>query len=378
MKKLLISIIKLIKRIQKAMHRKPVILIYSLSTTMDEHVFLYYNAVKNQNYKFRFIFWNCGKIDKTKYKKFNLDKHLIIKNKFAYLLSNPDLIVTADLFVKYLKIFPTKTLYLNHGASTICWNNNQNTCYSYHPEKPIFDIYFETSKLIYENKNEILNYSDKIVFAGNKHSDKFAELINQQEHFKKQLGINLRQKTIFIVGSWNKHSLFHKLGKNLLSEIKRLAQNESLKFIVSIHPKEYENYDENIEPLGKFIDELENYNVIVRKPGSDMMPYLIASDLIISDFTAMTDNAIMAEKDIIYSDFDTSNLYKYSSVYRLKNTLPTISNPFDLEKFVLMNYPKKYKKEILKIKEEMTTPNGFYTNLCINTTKNLLNKSKAK
>lgn len=379
MKKLLRRILAfpfiVIKKFGKLFHKKPLILIYSHNHTMDEHVMLYYNICKNENYKFKFVFWKDKKtIDKERYKNHNINKNLVIKNKLSYFFSNPDLFVVADLHIKRPTIFVAKSLYLNHGASTICWNNNQNTCYSYSDGHAIYDVYFETSKYAFEKFKNLKNYENHIVFAGNKYSDDFEQLIKNKDTYRKQFNITPEQKVIFLVGSWRQESLFHQLGKEVFDELKDLAKNKKYKFMVSIHPNEYRNYSKVTEPFGKYVDELADFDIIVRKPGTDMMPYLIASDLIVSDFTAMTDNAIMAEKDIVYSDFDDSNMFAYSSAYRLKKILPVISKASELKDIIKKAYPKELRNEILKIKAEMKTPTGFYSELCKNTTKQLLNK----
>ena len=235
-------------------------------------------------------------------------------------------------------------------------------------------MYFETNKLVYDKFKDLKNYENHLVFAGNKYSDEFRKQILNKEKFKKDFNIKANQKVVFLIGSWKSSSLFHKLGKDIFDELKRLAKNEKYKFMVSIHPNEYRNYSKVTEPFGKYVDELANFGIIVRKPGTDMMPYLYASDIVISDFSSMTENAVMAEKDIIFSEFDDNLLFAYSSAYRLKKIVPILSKASDLENIIKQPYPKEIKKEILKIKAEMETPEGFYAELCKKTTKELLNK----
>ena len=183
-----------------------------------------------------------------------------------------------------------------------------------------------------------------------------------------------------MVGSWKPDSLFQQLGKDIFEEIKELAKDSKYKFILSIHPNEYmdearykSQFPDN-EPFGKYVDEMVNYNCIVRKPGEDFIPYLVASDLVICDYSSMSDNAIMCEKNIVYSEFGESELYELSSSMRLKKHLPILRKAEDLEKIISKEYNEEHKKRILEIKEEMYAPSGYYEKICIESVDKLLKK----
>ncbi|MBR2391779.1 MAG: CDP-glycerol glycerophosphotransferase family protein [Clostridia bacterium] len=383
MKKLIKNIIKntliLYKKLTSKLKIKKSILFCSQSTTMDEHLLKVYNCIKDENFNIKFVFFNKSKIDKVKYQKYNLNKKLIIKSKVKFFLCNPDLIITADLM--YLsKYFISKILYINHGSSTICFEGHKDIAFSYHNvllngEKP-YDLYFETNKKACEHMQSLKEYENKIVFSGNKFSDELNSEMKNYEKYRTQLGIKPNQKTIFIAASWKESSLFHKLGKSIFEEIKNLSKNEDLKFILSIHPNEYHVYDENIEPLGKYVDEMEQFGCIIKKPGTDFIPYMIASDLVICDFSSVGDNAIMAEKNLVYSEFSRDDLYEFSSANVLYDKLPKLKNSKDLEKIISSKYPKEAKAEILNFKELMTSPKGSYKQLCIKHIKSLLTKKE--
>lgn len=383
MKKLIKNIIKntliLYKKLTSKFKRKQTILFCSQSTTMDEHLLKVYNSIKDENFNIKFAFFKQSKIDKIKYQKYHLNKKLIIRNKVKFFLSNPDLIITADL--TYLsKYFISKILYINHGSSTICFEGHKHIAFSYHNvllkgEKP-YDLYFETNKKACEHMQSLKEYKDKIVFSGNKFSDELNSEMENYEKYRTQLGIKSNQKAILIAGSWKPASLFQKLGKSLFEELKTLSKNEDLKFILSIHPNEYHVYDENIEPLGKHVDEMEQFGCIIKKPGTDFIPYMIASDLVICDFSSVGDNAIMAEKDLVYSEFSRDDLYEFSSANVLYDKLPKLENSKDLEKIITSKYPKEAKAEILNFKELMNSPKGSYKELCIKHIKSLLTKKE--
>ena len=220
-------------------------------------------------------------------------------------------------------------------------------------------------------------YKNNVVYAGTKYSDKYKELTINYEKFRELLGIKSKQKAIFLVGSWQKKSLFHKLGKPLFEKLKELAKNKDYKFIVSIHPNEYKVYDPNIEPLGKYVDELENHEIIVRKPGTDMMPFLIASDLVIADFSSMGDNAVLAGKPLCYTPFSTDDLFFLSIANRLMNKIPTINTADELDQIISKPYSKTAMKEINIIKNDLLTPIGYYKQVCKTETQKLIQQKKS-
>ncbi|MBO5344492.1 MAG: CDP-glycerol glycerophosphotransferase family protein [Clostridia bacterium] len=367
------------KKLTAKFKRKQTVLLCCQSTTMDEHLLKVYNSIKDENLKIKFVFFKQSKIDKTRYQNYGLNKKLIIKSKVKFFFSNPNLIVTADLMYQS-KYFISKILYVNHGSSTICIEGHKNVAFSYNNvllkgEKP-YDLYFETNKLACKYMQSLEKFKDKVVFSGNKFSDELNSEMENYEKYRTQLGIKPNQKTIFIAASWKESSLFHKLGKSIFEEIKNLSKNEDLKFILSIHPNEYHVYDENIEPLGKYVDEMEQFGCIIKKPGTDFIPYMIASDLVICDYSSVGDNAIMAEKDLVYSEFSRDDLYEFSSANVLYDKLPKLKNSKDLEKIISSKYPKEAKAEILNFKELMTSPKGSYKQLCIKHIKSLLTKKE--
>ena len=85
---------------------------------------------------------------------------------------------------------------------------------------------------------------------------------------------------------------------------------------------------------------------------------------------------VMAEKNIIYSEFSDINLFKLSSPYRLKKIFPVVKNSLQFEDILLNKYSDKYKKQILDVKKEMYAENFFYENQCKKTTEELMETKK--
>lgn len=372
LKTIKLSIIKILKKIGISSGKCDV-LIYSHYTTMDLHVLQFYNAINGENLKVKFMFFYRGKLDKERYNSYGLNKKDVIFSNSKYLFLKPRIIVIADLNPYGQQVFNSKFIYVNHGSNTLAFGNT-STAYSYQNNKKYYDVYFETNNIVVEKFDANPNVKEKLVFSGNKFNDNYKLISKQRNELREQYKILPEQKTVFICGSWNKDSLFHIIGLEGLEKIKKFAQNENYKIIVSIHPNEYVVYDEKIKPLGSEIDKLEDYGVIVRKPSEDFVPFIVMSDLVISDFSSMGDHALMMGKPICYSKFDYDKIFEYACCKLLKDKVPFFDNIEDFEKCITEKYPKESMKEIENVREKMDTPIGFWDELCKKIVRELMEK----
>lgn len=374
MKKVLQKILLKIKKLIQKIRRKKTILLLSNMITMDEHILRFYESVKDSKYRFKFVFFKSGNFDTERYRNYDLPKRSIIKNKLAYNFTNPNITVLADFYgMPFFVKDAGKVLYIGHGTTTVKGSNGVDAyCYSCAVDESIgcqIDCILESNKKIFDFYSKDKRYKS-VVWTGHKYSQLFDDEMLKYKQYRDELKIKENQKTIFIVGSWNDNSLFHKLGTEFLEKIKELAKNNKYKFILSVHPleylseDEYKKYNTSQSPMGGMIDELEQHGCIVRKPGTDFMPYLIASDLVFCDYSSMSDNAIMAEKNIVYSEFPDDNLFKLSSPYRLKKVLPVVKNVSQFEDILSNKYNDEFRKHILDVKNEMYSKDFFYENQC--------------
>lgn len=129
-----------------------------------------------------------------------------------------------------------------------------------------------------------------------KDADALISELDNYHDYRRKLGIKDDITLVSVFGTWRKESLFQYLGKEFLDELGRINKNEYM-FILSVHPREYVKYDDNIEPAGPLIDEYaDKYNFIVRKPSDSYIPYLIASDIVICDYSSLYENALIAKR----------------------------------------------------------------------------------
>ena len=70
---------------------------------------------------------------------------------------------------------------------------------------------------------------------------------------------------------------------------------------------------------------------MVRSPGEDWIPYIMASDVVVSDYSTMMSLAILAGKKVMLSDFPDEKIGVYSLGYQVKKTFPVLKDASELE-----------------------------------------------
>ena len=377
-----------IKKIAKKFRKIPYILLDSQIITMDEHLLKFYESIKDRNYKIKVAYFGPNKKGKTvldpqRAIAQGFDKKMVIKNKISYIFQSPDILVQADNSPSRAKFFDCKKINIGHGGSpTVNDKTDSGLPYIYgesarYKGKVLYDVFLEANKEVIPDIESIdPKLKNRIWFSGNKFIAKYEENKNKQSEFKKQLSIDNNKKTIMIIGSWGPNSLFHKLGKSLFEEIKELLQTNKYAFILSIHPREYTDFKDGNEPFGKYVDELSSFGAIIRKPGEDALPYIAASDLVFCDYSSMLEEAIMCEKDIVLSAFNSSALYRKAPAVILQDKIPVITDSKDLKTLIKNKYKEEYKKHILDFKKQSFASNDFYKEVCIKAVEYLLGNIK--
>lgn len=342
------------------------ILLYCNSNAMIEHLEDYYNIVKNENYNF-YIYYDKCVTRKTSIKE--------IKNKVLLYIMHYNLIVCADIILpKLMSQLAVPTLFVNHGLNIVTYNKKDFYTYSDYSRNRDGNTMF--TKMLEPNRriaNKIIRknneFKNVIEFSGYKYSDKIYNSIGQYKKFRELLNINDNDVLISVFSTWGDESLFHKVGNDFFNQ----ADLTHYKFVLSTHPKEYVK-DSGAESFGNYIDRKAELGFIVRKPGDDFLPYLIASDLIFCDYSSMYELALLANKPILFSDFSIEKLCDLSIAYQLiKNNDVVIFKAGDnlnqkINEALLKEIPSKYSKEIFVKRSD-------YENKVMDITINLLRRS---
>lgn len=83
--------------------------------------------------------------------------------------------------------------------------------------------------------------------------------------------------------------------------------------------------------MGEQVERQREKGHMVRSPGEDWIPYIMASDVVVSDYSTMMSLAILAGKKVMLSDFPDEKIGVYSLGYQVKKTFPVLKDASELE-----------------------------------------------
>ncbi len=251
-----------------------------------------------------------------------------------------DLIVCADM--RTPASFTRKTtplLYVNHGLHIISMDGGQ-TLYCYgayaHGEdgKPKFTKMCESNAVIMEAMKEAdPDMAKTMVHTGFKFAAQTQAALRRREEYRRLLRVSPDTCLVGLFGSWRENSLFHALGEGIFDACHSLL-GQGYQFLFSIHPNEYSAYDPVLLPMGQRVEAQRDRGMLVRSPKEDFLPYLVACDIVISDFSSLAESAILAGRKLIFSPYPDGIAWKGSLTAKARNLLPTLESPDGL-KFLL-------------------------------------------
>ena len=356
------------RRVQYVLHRcfskNKKVLLYCESSTMKPHIFNYYKCIKSLPNARVYIYYP---------KRWDNEVPTgvtLIKNDKVALFTPWDLIVCADAKVPlYFSKEETKTLYINHGLHMISYDDGESL-YAYSAGKGKFSCMLEPNRSYAKLLSDSLN--ENIKHTGYKNAKDLMDMQSEKEACRKKLGISFDETVVAVFGSWGSDSLFHAVGKALIDQARPL-QKSGYRFILSIHPKEYNKYDETIEPLGSFVDSLADEGFIVRNPKESSIDYMVASDIVICDYSTLCEEAMLAGKPVILSEFPISRVWKHSVIAEYKKCCykfdGTNSLKELLDKVLTDDELREYAGSLV---ENLLPPSEGYENTVFTVTKNLL------
>lgn len=363
---------------------KKKILLFCSSQTMEEHLVNFMEQLEEQpQYTFYLCFGDYYSSGKKQNKSQTLfrDKNVtMITTSWQLYMGLWDLIACADLELPFwVKKGTIPTIYVCHGSGAVSYDNGETT-YDYGKDsldkngQPIFDVMLEPNKETAKFMKKDPVFGKTIRSGGYRYAWRLKEASEQKEEYKKELGIPAERKVVSVWGSWGEESLFHTLGEDLFRVCEKLKQ-QGYAFIFSIHPREYQRYDTQIEPLGEKVEACREKGMIVRSPKQDWLPYMMASDVVLIDYSAMLSLAVLAGKKIIQTDFPEGKVWKRSMYAELRNVFPVISRAQDLEAALQeVLTTDRYEKEILRFQSQLYASKEDYKKFIQDTVQELINR----
>lgn len=344
-------------------HEEKNILLFCQSQTMEEHLLNFTEQLSDLP---EYSLYLCFGDDYPEGKKQSKERTLfrdtdipVVEKTWKLYTMRWSLIVCPNMdYPFWLKRGTIPVLYIGHGSGGISYDGGK-TSYDYSSAsldekgRPLFDIMLEPNKETAKFMKEDPVYGPVIRSNGYRFAYKFKEAAAKKKEYQRALGIPEGKKVVSVWGSWNKESLFHVLGPELFAVCRELKKQD-YEFIFSIHPREYQRYDDHIEPLGELVEKQREEGFVVRSPGEDWLPYMMASDLILVDYSAMLSLAVLAGRKVILSDFPDGRIWNRSMYYEIKQVFPVIASAGELAQALReVEHTDRYDREIERFQEQL-------------------------
>lgn len=242
-----------------------------------------------------------------------------------------DLIITADHGHAELA---TRTrcpvIYTGHGITGKVLAGEGGD-YSYGPRTrgpdgtPRYTCMLEASE---SNRRRIVvehpEYADVIRVVGSLKDDEVLDQLQNRRAFREQLGFRDEDTVVFVIGSWGPQSLFHTIGDGLIDAARALSD---YRFILCTHPHEYRPRPAGKRVWGEYLRALREEGFSVREPDQSWVPYLVASDVLITDHTSLSIYGVLAGKPMIWSPVPDEVIQEGSALWKLRAICHILEDP---------------------------------------------------
>jgi len=191
---------------------------------------------------------------------------------------------------------------------------------------------------------------DVIAVVGSLSNDRLLAEVERRRVFRNQFRFTDYDKVVFILSSWGEDCLLHTMGEDLVSAAISLA--DKYKFIISAHPHEYRSRPDGQRVWGEYLRTLSRDCFVVREPSESWIPYMIAADIVLSDFTCLLQSSALLQKPIILTSVPEERIWRGSVTWEIRQFAPIISDAKELggrlEQIVLGDYPFDQLEELSK------------------------------
>ena len=221
------------------------------------------------------------------------------------------------------------TLFVPHGIeSGLNLMNGQYTFSDFALDKKGDCRYTRMFAASYTNRNiaaEINNvFDDVTVVVGNLHDDKMLALAEQRDAIRSQMGFTSDDNVVLVLGAWGPQSLYNRMGDVILSQSRDLMGE--FRFILNVHPHEYRPKPSGERVWGEYLRTQKKNGFIIREPDEDWIPYMVACDVILTDYTSLALHGTLLKRPVVYVPLPESLKNPESLVWRLYELSPVIND----------------------------------------------------
>jgi hypothetical protein len=173
---------------------------------------------------------------------------------------------------------------------------------------------------------------DVIAVVGSLENDELLSEADRRDEFRRQLGYKPEDVVVFILSTWGDHCLWRTMGDKLLEEARNLQGQ--FRFILSAHPHEYRPTPAGQRVWGEYLRLQKQNGFSVREPSESWIPYMIACDIVISDYTCLVQSAALLEKPIILTPVPEELIWKDSVTWKIHQFAPILNDARMLREYL--------------------------------------------
>ncbi len=181
---------------------------------------------------------------------------------------------------------------------------------------------------------------DIVAVVGNLENDRVLEQDARRAEFRQAFGFQPTDTVVFVLSTWGEHCLWHTMGDALLEEFRKPIG--SFRFVLSAHPHEYRAKPNGERVWGEYLRSQKQYGFIVREPSESWIPYLVASDMVLSDYTNLVQAAVLLRKRILLTPVPEEVIWQGSITAKVRQFAPILRDARTLHQCLrdtIQNYP---------------------------------------
>ena len=224
----------------------------------------------------------------------------------------------------------SKSLFIGHGTHNKSSDGGVTT-YTYGPAafagrgRPAYRRVFEDREADRDRAVQVNPvWKDIIAVVGSLEKDDLLAQAGRRDEFRRDLGYGPQDTVVFIVSTWGEHCLWRVMGDDLLDEARRLQGQ--FRFILSAHPHEYRPRPQGQRVWGEYLRSQRDYGFAVREPSQPWIPYVVASDIVLSDFGSLAEYAALLRKPIVLTPVPEELIWKGSITWEIRRFAPILED----------------------------------------------------
>ncbi len=167
-------------------------------------------------------------------------------------------------------------------------------------------------------------FSDVVVVVGNLENDRLMAQSARRDEFRRQFGYKPDDVVVFVVSTFGKYCLWHTMGDSLLEAARGLLGQFT--FVLSAHPHEYRRKPPGERVWGEHLRSQRQHGFAVREPSESWIPYMVAADIVLSDYTGLLEGAILLQKPIVLTPVPEQLIWKHSANAKLRDFVPILND----------------------------------------------------